>query len=255
MPSHYISISLWWGILYVTCTRILLKPISFRDQWTWISDQMWKLYQAYHLGMSNPLTNTVTTESMCNHWRTYLLQYVPWQLLEKYTSVNLTLVKGARLTGPGVKSYWIPSRHSWASYTHCPTMFPTSPEGHSHQLSYSWQICAISCSWTMVHKAVAVMWPKGEKACFIITAQVLLQLIIFTPSFQSTWKKINKLRKCTFFWFCIEKMCTWASSESCSFICSHRHIKITIWANKCFHILWSAFWDATWKMSPYCFIC
>lgn len=33
------------------------------------------------------------------------------------------------------------------------------------------------------------MGPQGEKASSIITAQVLLQLIIFTPSIQLIWVK------------------------------------------------------------------
>lgn len=112
-------------------------------------------------------------------------------------------MKGARLTGPGDKSSCITSRHSRASHTRCPTSVP-SPTWRAQQPTVL-QLAnlPISCSWTVGQESVAVIWPKGENPSSIVTAQVLLQLIIFTPSFQLIWGE--KKMKYMFIWFRVQQ--------------------------------------------------
>lgn len=111
-------------------------------------------------------------------------------------------MKGARLTGPRDKSSCITSRHSRASHTRCPTSVPNPTWRAQQPTVLQLADLPISCSWTMGQESVAVIWPKGEKPSSIINAQVLLQLIIFTLSFQLIWKKKMNY---VFIWFRVQQ--------------------------------------------------
>lgn len=102
-----------------------------------------------------------------------------------------------------IKSSCITSRHSRASHTRCPTSVPNPTWRAQQPTVLQLADLPISCSWTMGQESVAVIWPKGEKPSSIINAQVLLQLIIFTPSFQLIWEKRKK--KYMFIWFWVQQ--------------------------------------------------